>query len=216
MGLALADCRLHVCSRSQLNLSSNGLGPEGAKALAPALVRSSLTTVCASRETTRIFPQTALLSDSLTRLLQVNLSANRLCGVWTEGLFQQKGTYTAEGIKAIADAMRVAASLTSLSLAQNDLGDDGAEALSVGLKQNKSLTSLDLSGKGYGDGRIGPKGATALASAIAVMPSLTSVRASPELQPKGSALTHFLPRVHRSMLATMTSMRRPRWSSSLR
>ena len=24
---------------------------------------------------------------------------------------------------------------------QNDLGDDGAEALSVGLKQNKSLTS---------------------------------------------------------------------------
>ena len=43
MSIALADCRLHVCYRSQLNLSVNGLGPEGAKALAPALVRSSLT-----------------------------------------------------------------------------------------------------------------------------------------------------------------------------
>ena len=68
------------------------------------------------------------------------------------------------------------ASLTSLSLANNDLGDDGAEALSIGLKESKSLKSLDLSGKGYGDGLIGPRGATALASVIAVSASLTSVR----------------------------------------
>ena len=45
MRLALADCLLHVCSRSQLDLSRNQLGPEGAKALTPALVRSSLTSL---------------------------------------------------------------------------------------------------------------------------------------------------------------------------
>ena len=48
-------------------------------------------------------------------LLQVNLSHNRLCGVWDEAQFGRlvkTGTYTAEGIKAIADALRVSASLT--------------------------------------------------------------------------------------------------------
>ena len=72
--------------------------------------------------------------------------------------------------------------MTSLSLAQNDLGDDGAEALSIGLKENKSIKMLDLSGKGYGDGLIGPRGATALASAIAVIASLT------ECNVRGNAL----------------------------
>ena len=43
MSLALADYQLHVLSRSQLNLSNNRLGPDGAKALVPALVRGSLT-----------------------------------------------------------------------------------------------------------------------------------------------------------------------------
>ena len=81
-----------------------------------------------------------------------------------------------ESAFALAPALAASASLTSLSLAENDLGDYGAEALSIGLKENKSLKILDLSGKGYGDGRIGARGATALASAIAVMASLTSVR----------------------------------------
>ena len=42
MGPALADQR-HAFSRLQLNLRSNYLGPDGAKALAPALVCTSLT-----------------------------------------------------------------------------------------------------------------------------------------------------------------------------
>ena len=76
----------------------------------------------------------------------------------------------------VADALRVSGSITSLSLAKNELGDDGAEALSIGLKKNKSLKTLDLEGHGYCEGCIGPRGATALASAIAVMGSITSVR----------------------------------------
>ena len=80
----------------------------------------------------------------------------------------------ADAILLTAD-LAARASVTSLSLARNDLGDDGAEALSIGLKENKSIKTLDLSGRGYGDGLIGPRGATALASAIAVIPSVTSV-----------------------------------------
>ena len=56
-----------------------------------------------------------------------------------------------------------------MSLADNQLGDDGVEALSVGLKESKSLSALDLSNK-YGSSKsFGPKGAAALALAIAVI-----------------------------------------------
>ena len=62
-------------------------------------------------------------------------------------------------------------------LGDNNLGDDGVEALSVGLKESKSLATLDLSNISGGFGlSLGPKGAAALASAIAGMASLTSVR----------------------------------------
>ena len=66
----------------------------------------------------------------------------------------------------------VIASLTSLLLGDNPLGDQGIEALSVGLNESKSLATLDLHNKyGNGEYKFGPKGAVALASAIAVMSS---------------------------------------------
>jgi hypothetical protein len=46
-------------------------------------------------------------------LTSVNLSNNQLCGVWTD-YRGQHGTYTAEGITAIADAMRVNGALTKI------------------------------------------------------------------------------------------------------
>ena len=63
-----------------------------------------------------------------------------------------------------------------MSLGDNNLDDDGVEALSVGLKESKGLTTLDLSNKSDFSTKFGPKGAAALASAIAVIPSITSVR----------------------------------------
>ena len=67
----------------------------------------------------------------------------------------------------------------SLSLAHNELGDDGAEAISMGLKESKSLKTLDLSGDFFSSvDQIGPRGATALASAIAIMASLTRLDVS--------------------------------------
>ena len=46
-------------------------------------------------------------------MIQVNLSENRLCGVW-RNFGQLNGTYTAESINAIADALRVTGSLTQV------------------------------------------------------------------------------------------------------
>ena len=58
--------------------------------------------------------------------VQVNLSDNQLCGL--DYVYCQ-GTYTAEGIKALADAVSVSASLTSANLSFNQLGRDAEQLL---------------------------------------------------------------------------------------
>ena len=101
----------------QLNLSSNLLFPEGAKALAPGLAASaSLTSVWTpAHEHASLCLCTSDL-HYFAFCLQLNLSNNRLCGVWLEHGFygKQMGTYTAEGIIAVAEALKVTASLTSV------------------------------------------------------------------------------------------------------
>ena len=49
-------------------------------------------------------------AESALVLVQLDLSGNELCGVDLGG----RGTYTTEGIKAIADALGVSASLTQV------------------------------------------------------------------------------------------------------
>ena len=56
---------------------------------------------------------------------QLNLSYNQLCGLNPYG----SGTYTAEGITAIADALKVTPSLTRLDVRDNSLGEEGEAAL---------------------------------------------------------------------------------------
>ena len=63
-------------------------------------------------------------------LTSINLSNNELCGLDFFG----HGTYTAEGIKAVADALSVNGSLTSLNLSSNQLcgvGEDGEGTYTV-------------------------------------------------------------------------------------
>ena len=56
---------------------------------------------------------------------QLNLSGNELCGLDKRG----RGTYTAEGITAIADALKVTASITLVDLKYNDLSEEGKAVL---------------------------------------------------------------------------------------
>ena len=83
-----------------------------------------------------------------------------------------------EGCMVVAGLIPAMGSLTSLSLADNHLGDNGVEALSIGFKESKMLATLDLSTSLTRSIKFGPKGAVALASAIAVMCGLTSLNLS--------------------------------------
>jgi microsomal dipeptidase-like Zn-dependent dipeptidase len=49
-------------------------------------------------------------------LTSIDLSGNQLCGIGTDYDYygNEQGTYTAEGIKAIADALRVNGALTNV------------------------------------------------------------------------------------------------------
>ena len=50
-------------------------------------------------------------------------------------------------VRAIADALRVTAELTKLSLGKNNLGEAGTKSICDALKGNKTLKELDLSGE---------------------------------------------------------------------
>ena len=51
-------------------------------------------------------------------LTSIDLSGNQLCGIYTY-LRELRGTYTTEGIAAIAEALRVNGALTALDLSSN-------------------------------------------------------------------------------------------------
>ena len=53
----------------------------------------------------------------------MNLSDNQLCGLDSIG----RGTYTAEGITAISDALRINSGLTKLDIRGNSLSDEAKD-----------------------------------------------------------------------------------------
>ena len=58
--------------------------------------------------------------------MQLDLSGNQLCGINPQ---TGQGTYTAEGITAIAEALKVTGSLTKLDLRANELDESAKAAL---------------------------------------------------------------------------------------
>jgi Ran GTPase-activating protein (RanGAP) involved in mRNA processing and transport len=151
-------------------LGSNIGGPAGVKHVADMLVADG------SLRFVNVLSN-QLDAESATRLLQAKVqtpglrSLSGLTRVETEIDFSSRGFRRADAM-LLSVELPTMSSLTSLSLAGNDLGG-GIEDLSTGLRESSSLTMLDLRGKGYGGGRIGPSGATALASAMAAMASLS-------------------------------------------
>ncbi len=97
---------------------------------------------------------------------QINLADNRLCGIDEYGF----GEYTADGIKAIADAIGVSASLTEIILRDNKLGKEGWCTIFDALRENpqNKIAKWDLSSQGI-RGEI----AKSLAAYMAVSASLT-------------------------------------------
>ena len=75
---------------------------------------------------------------------QINLSNNDIGGYYDNQ--QQRTINTSEGPKAIADAICVSASLTSINLGCNHLGPEGAKYIAEGISVSASLTSINLMG----------------------------------------------------------------------
>jgi hypothetical protein len=136
LGLGPADAilissDLAIGALTVVNLLGNRLDAESAKTLAEVAKQKGIS-LCGIRrdQTTADFrnkylePADAiLLASDLSQaivtggLTSIDLSSNQLCGIWTveDGHEQrQVGTYTAEGITAIADALGVNGGLTKM------------------------------------------------------------------------------------------------------
>jgi len=172
------------------NLLGNQLDVESAKLLAEVAKQKGIS-LCGIRrdQSTADFAiqglgpgDAILISSDLVRggLTSIDLSGNQLCGIWTDREGDQEGTYTAEGITAIADAMRVNGALTKLSLAKNKLEEEGTKAICEALEQNTTLKELDISGEWHrsnigGDYIGGSAGAKHVAKMLGVNGVLTSI-----------------------------------------
>ena len=157
-----------------LNLSSNRLDDEGVSAVCEAIQNNKETKLASLNfENNGISPVGANAVTAMVAvtggLTSLDLSSNQLCGLDYIG----RGDYTAEGITAIADAMRA---LTMLSLAQNKLEEEGTKAICEALEQNTTLKELDISG-GYSRGSNidGSAGVKHVAKMLAVNGALTTV-----------------------------------------
>jgi Ran GTPase-activating protein (RanGAP) involved in mRNA processing and transport len=79
---------------------------------------------------------------------QIDLRNNQLCGV---NEYCGYDTYTTEGIQAIASAISVSVSLTSINLERNQIRSKGAEHIAKGISVSASLTSVNLLGNTFDD-----------------------------------------------------------------
>ena len=76
-----------------------------------------------------------------------------------------------QGAAELADALKLNTNLQSINLANNRIGDKGAQELAEALKLNPTLTTLDLSGNPIWDA-----GARAIADALQFNTALTDVQ----------------------------------------
>ena len=105
---------------------------------------------------------------------QINLSGNQLCGIDFKG----RGTYTAEGITAIADAMGVSRSLSSANLLNNSFDVETATMLATISKQKKILLcgiAPDQTEASFRDQRLKPADVILIAASLEFMGSLSSI-----------------------------------------
>jgi Ran GTPase-activating protein (RanGAP) involved in mRNA processing and transport len=186
---AIADALRVNGGLTVANLLGNHLDAESAKMLAEVAKQKGIslcgiqrdqTTADFSKQSLKL-PDAILLASDLSHavvtggLTSINLSNNQLCGVWTDKYGSQHGTYTAEGITAITDAMRVNGGLTKLSLADNQLGEEGTKAICKALEQNTTLKELDISGDWAHSNTGGSAGAKHVAKMLRVNGGLTKI-----------------------------------------
>jgi Ran GTPase-activating protein (RanGAP) involved in mRNA processing and transport len=143
---------------TKLSLWGNNIGSDGAKAIAEALkVNAVVTTLDLGRNK---------IGDEGAKAIAEALKVNAVVTT----LYLYDNNIGPEGAMAIAEALKVNAVLTSVDLRFNSIGDVGAMAIAEALKVNAVVTTLDL-----GDNRFGDEGAKAIAEALKVNAVLTEL-----------------------------------------
>jgi len=143
---------------TRLTLAYDGIGDNGAKALAGALLtNTTLTWISLDGNDIGVEGAKALAGALLTnnKLTAMYLGDNHI-GV--------------EGAKALAGALLTNTTLTATSLRGNGIGDNEAKALAGALRTNTTLTWIYLDGN-----TIGVEGAKALAGALLTNDTLTTI-----------------------------------------
>ena len=176
-------------SLTELDLSFNSIGPEGAKAIADVLKTNTTLT--------KLYLTDNEIGDeggkALAEALKVNTTVTKL--------YLSNNKIGDEGAKALAQALKEKSTVTSINLMGNNIGPEGAKALALALEKNSTVTSIDLMGNKIGDqgaealaqvleknstvtsinlidNNIGPEGAKALAQALKENSTVTSINLS--------------------------------------
>lgn len=165
----VAGCIRQNATVTALHLDDNRIGAKGVATLTAVLAATNVVLLSLSGNDIGADGVTAIAAVLRgTKLTTLNLAKNRLCDVHfnfnaanevRDGRYT--GTYTVEGIAALADGLRGNRSLTTLNLAENLIGDEGCVALAPALSHTQ-IASLNLH---MND--MGVTGANALAAVVA-------------------------------------------------
>ena len=163
---------------ASLNVKKNGIGSIGANAVAAMVAVTGVLTV-----TNLLGNQ--LDAESAKMLAEVTKQKGiSLCGIQrdqTTAYFSRQGLKPTDAILLASDLSQagVTGSLTKMSLADNELGEEGTKAICEALEQNKTLKELGLSGGYPSYNNIGgAAGAMHVANMLGVNGGLTTINLS--------------------------------------
>ena len=166
-----AVCSSKASKISSVDASNEGIGPMGANLISQALktsVNGSLTKISLAgnllgEEGTKIICDAVTIRATIKELdLSGELVSENISG--------------ATGARHVADMLNGTASLTKISLARNNLGEEGTRLICDAVKHNTTIKELDLSGGYPLFNNIGrAAGAKHVADMLIGTPSLTSI-----------------------------------------
>jgi hypothetical protein len=173
-GLVIAALIGSNSSAKSLRLANNPLRDEGIAAIARAIqtnpnCKLELIDVASTRFAIEGGKELARMVGQMKSLTTLDLTNNRLCGVWVDQ-YGQQGTWSNVAMLAMAEAIRGSKSLSSLLIGGNKIRDEGVRAIVAALREDPELQVLHMP-----NNEIGTEGACELASAVGEMVSLADL-----------------------------------------